>query len=132
MTQCPKTACLTSLIMQLQSRRLNCPFTAIDMYCGEDWKNVGNKVLWENDYMKLCVRKWDWKGKYLYKNNYSTVHSKVLQGRFYSSMNTSSGISISRYVTKDESYTFQPFSTVKFKSLESSTTLQLYYYHHMY
>jgi len=130
--------CLQSLIKQLSSRHTIDPFKVVDMYEGHDWKTIDCLYpvsLWKNDYMELYVRNWAQNEKFLYKNNYSTVHTKVLRGIFFSEMTlpkNQTSIVISQYILQDNKHTFHPFSNVILTSIQPSTTLQLYYHNHMY
>ena len=71
-------------------------------------------------------------------NNYSTIHTKVLDGKFLAKMKLKNQnkdeeqLEFIQYLHQDEYYTFHPFSTVLLNPLEYSVTLQLHYYHHLY
>lgn len=130
--------CLPSLITKLSNRSMTDPIHLVNSYEGTDWQHISclyPVTIWENEYMKLYLRNWNQGEHFLYKNNYSTVHSKVLKGSFLSKMTIHQnkiGISINKQIYKKEFYTFKPFSDVLFTSIEPSVTLQLYYYHHLY
>jgi len=130
------TRSLTTLSKKLASRHTIDPFVVLNEYNGKDWKNIKSlypNSLWKNDYMELYIRKWTPGERFIYSNNYSTVHTKVLEGKFLSKMIIDdSTISISRYINKDENYTFHPFSKVLFTTIEPSISIQLYYHHHLY
>lgn len=125
------TRCLPSLIKKLSCRHTMEPFRVLDLYEGNDLKSIDSLYpisLWKNDYMELYVRNWNPNENFLYRNNYSTVHTKVLNGCFVSRTKQEKV----EFIKKNEKYTFHPFSNVLFTSMEKSSTIQLYYYHHMY
>ena len=128
--------CLQTLIRKLSNRQTMDPLSIVNLYNGDDWRKVISVhpvSLWKNDYMELAIKNWRSGEKYLYRNNYSTVHTKVLDGSFFSKMTVNkSPISFTRYLVKDDHYTFDPFSNVTMTALEHSSSIQLYYYHHLY
>ena len=126
--------CLSKLIKNLKIT--NDPFPLINAYKGDDWEKYISQSfpisLWKNDYMELYLKSWK-VGEYeRYYNNYSTIHTKVLQGKFSSKMVLKKDIEFDHYLYKDDNYTFHPFSNVLLKPLENSCTLQMSYYHHLY
>ena len=128
--------CLPLLFKQLSNRHTIDPFCALNEYVGQDWKDIECIYpisLWKNEYMELYIRNWIPDEKFLYRNNYSTVHTKVLKGKFLSKMTIDdSGVSLTRYINKSDNYTFHPFSNVLFTTIEPATSIQLYYHHHLY
>ena len=124
---------LPELILKLSKRPLLNPIGLIDSYEGNDWNGYPIKSIWKNDYMQLYLHDWKKEEEFFYRNNYCSVHSKILMGQFLSKMtpypNNEHGICFKKYLLKGESYTFYPFTNSKLKSLEASKTLQLFYYH---
>jgi hypothetical protein len=114
------------------------PFSALNMYNGNDWKKLVSFYpisLWKNDHMELILRNWNVNEEKSYFNNFSTVHTKILDGNFKST--TFLGppndlMIVKKLYSKQENFTFHPFSRVSLISLNKSITLQLYYYHHYY
>jgi hypothetical protein len=111
------------------------------MYKGKDWQNLVspyNTTLWKNDYLDLRLTSWKTGQPKIYRNNYSTIHTKVLDGKFLAKMKLKNEnlnedqLEFIQYLHTDEYYTFHPFSTVSLNPLEHSVTLQLHYYHHLY
>lgn len=81
--------CLPTLISRLSNKTTMDPFSVLNLYKGDDWRkavSVHPVSLWKNDYMELVIKNWQSGEKYLYRNNFSTVHTKVLEGSFYSRM----------------------------------------------
>lgn len=126
--------CLSKLIQNL--KKTNEPFALVNAYKGNDWdKHISLKhpiSLWKNDYMELYLKSWKTGQPERYYNNYSTIHTKILQGRFLSKMLIKNQLEIDIYLYKDDNYTFNPFSTASLNPLEDSFTLQMHYYHHLY
>ncbi len=131
---------LSKLCQQLQ--RTSEPFHLLNMYKGEDWQKLVspsyNTTLWKNDYLDLRLTSWKTGQPKIYRNNYSTIHTKVLDGKFLAKMKLKNEnlhedqLEFIQYLHKDDYYTFHPFSTVFFNPLEHSVALQLHYYHHLY
>jgi hypothetical protein len=128
--------CLPTLIRKLSHKTTMDPLSVVNLYKGDDWRKVVSLhpvSLWKNDYMELVIKNWRSGEKYIYRNNFSTVHTKILEGSFYSKMCVDkSDIAFTRYLVTDDHYTFDPFSNVTMTALERSSTIQLYYYHHLY
>lgn len=128
--------CLPTLIRKLSHKTTMDPLSVVNLYKGDDWRKAVSLhpvSLWKNDYMELVIKNWRSGEKYMYRNNFSTVHTKILEGSFYSKMCVSkSPIAFTRYLVADDHYTFDPFSNVTMTALERSSTIQLYYYHHLY
>jgi len=112
------------------------PFTVLNHYQGNDWQKMVCYYpvsIWKNDYMELLIRKWKKNELQKYVNNYSTVHTHVLDGKFKSIVLLGpEKLPLLQYIAKYEHTTFHPFSKVNFFSLENSATIQLQYYHHYY
>lgn len=124
------TYCIPSLIKRLSCHRNFDPFMTLNLYRGNDWNKLVSTYpvcLWKNDYLELKLKRWSMLEKHTYKNNYSTIHTKVLEGKIKSVMNISD-IYLSQTIHKNESYTFHPFSKCHLTTLEPSVTIQLYYY----
>jgi hypothetical protein len=132
---------LSKLCQQLQ--RTSEPFHLLNMYIGKDWQkivspNSNTTTIWKNDYLDLRLRSWKTGQPKIYRNNYSTIHTKVLDGKFLAKMKLKNQnkdeeqLEFIQYLHKDDYYTFHPFSSVLLNPLEYSVTLQLYYYHHLY
>jgi hypothetical protein len=130
---------IPSLLYHLASPRVIDPISLLNRYQGQDWATMSSDYplsLFRNEYMELVLRNWT-KGKSnTYYNNYSTVHTKVLQGSFDT---------VETYVRGNQlilpnknikllighTYTFHPFSKVIMVAQEPSTSLQLHYYQNM-
>jgi hypothetical protein len=133
------TKSIPELIIKLSKRPLVNPIELIDFYKGNDWIQYDFiygypiKSIWKNDYMQLYLHDWKKEEEIFYRNNYCTVHSKILTGKFLSKMtpvnNNEHSICFKKYLDKEESYTFHPFTNASLKSLQGSKTLQLIYYH---
>lgn len=128
--------CLPTLINNLSNHRTTDPFFFVNSYVGKDWEKMvcGSPVsLWKNDHMELKLNSWKMGRIEYYYNNYSTIHTKVLDGELSAKIILKHGdFSFNRNIKVDENYTFHPFSNVSLRSLKPSFTLQLYYFHHFY
>ena len=128
--------CIPALIHKLSHKSVIDPLSIVNLYKGEDWRkaiSIHPVSLWKNDYMELMIKNWQSSENYTYRNNYTTVHTKVLEGSFYSKMMVDKmPMSFTRYLTKDDYVTFENGSNVTLSALERSSTIQLYYYHHLY
>ena len=79
--------CLSKLCQQLQ--RTSEPFQLLNMYNGKDWQKVVSPygtTLWKNDYLDLRLTSWKTGQPKIYRNNYMTIHTKVLDGKFLAKM----------------------------------------------
>lgn len=131
--------CLPSLLYHLSSPRVIDPISLLNRYNGKDWATLPSEYprsLFRNEYMELML--WNWtKGRgNTYYNNYSTVHTKVLQGSFDTVETTIRGnypILPNKNIklVAGQAYTFHPFSKVIMIAQVPSTTLQLHYYQNM-
>ena len=123
---------IPGLLHHLSISRLVDPFSIINRYNGTDWKefNVLNPMsLFRNDYLELMIMNWGKNKNDIYYNNYSTVHTKVLDGSFnVAETDWKIWVSNQTVLSKGSVYTCQPFSKVLFIAKEKSTTMQLYYY----
>ena len=131
--------CLPSLLYHLASPRVIDPISLLNRYNGNDWATMSSDYplsLFRNEYMELVL--WSWmKGRSnTYYNNYSTVHTKVLQGSFdtvETSIRGNHQILPNKNIKliTGQAYTFHPFSKVIMVAQVPSTTLQLHYYQNM-
>ena len=107
--------CLSKLYQQLQ--KTSEPFSVINLYNGNDWHKLVSPYstsLWSNDYMDLRLKSWKIGQPKLYNNNYSTVHTKVLDGKFIANLKLKD-LEFYQYLHKDDYTTFHSFSSVVLK-----------------
>ena len=132
--------CLPSLVHHLSAPYVSDPFSVVSRYSGNDWKELKLHhplSLFRNEYMELLLSNWA-PGRFdIYHNNYSTVHTRVIEGEL--SISYMNGKSLynkppSKIITiyGGHSHTFHPFSKVRLHAWKPSSMLQLYYYQNMY
>jgi len=106
----------------------------ISRYAGNDWKNIYATEpfsLFRNDHMELMLMNWKSNKCAMYYNNYSTVHTKVLEGSF-ELVETIGGRVYKpnrkiMHLSEGHLHTFFPFSRIYMTAQGPSTTLQLHY-----
>lgn len=127
---------IPGLLHHLTMPRVVDPFSIINRYNGTDWKefNVNYPLsLFRNDYLELMIMNWRKGQNDIYYNNYMCIHTKVLDGSFnVAETDWKTWVSTQTTLSKGSVYTCQPFSKVLFVAKEKSTTLQLYWYNHLY
>ena len=130
--------CIPSLVHHLSAPYVSDPFSIVSRYHGNDWKKMPIHhplSLFRNEYMELVLWNWD-KGRINnYNNNYSTVHTRVLEGLLHLSHTPNKYETTSlknSLIRAGQSHTFHPFSKASLFAKEKTTTIQLYYYQNMY